>query len=490
MKKIKKKIVSILLVLTMIITQVVTFNVARAESGNINTTKGTIKIDNAIVDKTYTIYRIFDLESYSYDKNDSGNIINSAYAYKVTVKWTNFINQNEIKGTYVNVDEDGYVTWIEGAKVEDFAKKAIAYAKEKNITNDGKSKATTKTLIFDKLTLGYYLVDSTVGTLCSLDTTNKDVVIKEKNSTPTIDKQVNNNGKWDKESNAKIGDKVEYKVVITVKEGAENYTLTDIMTEGLTPNKDIIVKIGTKVVDPDNYLINYKNNGFVLSFKNEYIKTLATSTSLEVTYSATLNEKALICKVDDCKHNDNKTYLTYGDETDSSNKTPESETKTYSYMFNLIKTKSDKTELAGAEFLLYDAKKKGNVIKVYKVDTNTYRVAKTEEELAKAETIKVGNALIEGLDSNTTYYLEEIVNPEGYNKLTSRVAVKIKPTVKEDNITKIELTKIEVINYSGSELPSTGGIGTKIFITIGSILVLGFGLLLVVKLRISKMNQN
>lgn len=45
---------------------------------------------------------------------------------------------------------------------------------------------------------------------------------------------------------------------------------------------------------------------------------------------------------------------------------------------------------------------------------------------------------------------------------------------------------IQVINQTGSLLPSTGGIGTTIFYVIGGILVVGAGILLVTKKRMSK----
>ena len=47
---------------------------------------------------------------------------------------------------------------------------------------------------------------------------------------------------------------------------------------------------------------------------------------------------------------------------------------------------------------------------------------------------------------------------------------------------------LHVINLTGAELPITGGIGTMLFVIIGSVMVLGFGVLLVTKLRISKMS--
>ena len=45
---------------------------------------------------------------------------------------------------------------------------------------------------------------------------------------------------------------------------------------------------------------------------------------------------------------------------------------------------------------------------------------------------------------------------------------------------------LQVINLTGNELPHTGGMGTVLFILIGSLMVLGFGVLLVTKLRMSK----
>ena len=216
MKKVMKKIISTLLVLTMVLVQIVPTTLVKADtvSGRGDSQKGSITIDNAIVDKTYTIYRIFDLESYSYDKDSNGNITNAAFVYKVASKWTNFINQNTIKGVYVLVDDDGNVTWKENASVSEFAKLAIEYAKANGIENDGEQKATSKEVKFTNLTLGYYLVDSTVGSLCGLNTTKPDAIIKEKNDIPTIDKKVDNNGTWDKESNAQIGDKVLYKTTM------------------------------------------------------------------------------------------------------------------------------------------------------------------------------------------------------------------------------------------------------------------------------------
>ena len=98
--------------------------------------------------------------------------------------------------------------------------------------------------------------------------------------------------------------------------------------------------------------------------------------------------------------------------------------------------------------------------------------------------INAGEATIEGLDADT-YYLEEVTAPTGYNKLTSKVEVIISKVGSNNTFSRFTA---EVLNYTGSKLPETGGMGTTLFLTFGSILVIGFGLLLVTKLRVYKEN--
>lgn len=47
------------------------------------------------------------------------------------------------------------------------------------------------------------------------------------------------------------------------------------------------------------------------------------------------------------------------------------------------------------------------------------------------------------------------------------------------------MDEVKVLNQSGTELPSTGGMGTTIFYILGSILVVGAVVLLVTKKRMS-----
>lgn len=463
-----KRIASVLLALVMALS-LITTAFAAGETGSIT-------IDNAVVGQTYTIYQILDLESYN---KDSG-----AYAYKATAAWRDFINGADVKSVYVNVDAQGYVTWVKDADVAAFAKLAQKYAADHNIANQGTKTADSTTVEFTNLDLGYYLVDSTLGTICSLDTTNPSVTIKEKNAAPTVDKQVqeNSNGQWGESNDANIGDTVNFKTVISAKKGAQGYVLHDKMSEGLTINQGTVSVVG---VDANNYEVTYNCTdgcAFEIAFKQEYLDTITEDTSIVVTYSATLNEKAVIYP----GPNTNETKLVYGEGSE----TTWDKTETFTYQFDLVKTKTDKTVLDGAEFKLYDAKTGGNEIALIDESNGVYRVATAAEKAAEgfvSATIKAGKVTIKGLDSGT-YYLEETKAPAGYNVLAERVEVKIDhanltATVEGDTYVS---GGVQVINQTGAELPSTGGIGTTIFYVVGGLLVVAAGVLLVTRKRMSK----
>ena len=71
--------------------------------------------------------------------------------------------------------------------------------------------------------------------------------------------------------------------------------------------------------------------------------------------------------------------------------------------------------------------------------------------------------------------------PSGYNKAADSTF-----TIAKDNYTAANLEQTaEVENNSGSELPSIGGIGTTMFYVIGAILVIGAGVVLVTRRRMS-----
>ena len=438
---------------------------------------GSITINKAVVDETYSIYRILDLETYDKGANH--------YIYRANANFEAFITSTEGQKYLVAQNSNGtgatYYVWKTGADVVEFSKAALAWAKANNVTPVDSKKATSTTVKFDNLPLGYYLVDTTTGSLLNLTTTSPDAVINEKNTVePKVDKAVkeDSTGVYGKTNDATIGDTIDFKATITTGAGYTKYVLRDTMSAGLTFNANSVkVKVGDTTVDASNYTVTPNKDGytFVVEFKDSYIVTLPKNTKIEVYYTATLNENAVV----EGEGNPNVLDLAYGDTN-----TPEKKTITYSYAFDVIKIDGkERTQLTGAEFRLYDAKTGGNEIKVVLVDatSNTYRVARANEN---GVTIKAGKATILGLDAGT-YYLEEVVAPTGYNKLTSRVEIIISKINSDKTFSRFS-TNVE--NYTGSKLPETGGIGTTLFLTLGSILVIGFGLLLVTKLRVYKEN--
>ena len=60
---------------------------------------------------------------------------------------------------------------------------------------------------------------------------------------------------------------------------------------------------------------------------------------------------------------------------------------------------------------------------------------------------------------------------------------KILHLVRQIEDTENRIYQATVVNNAGAELPSTGGIGTTLFYVIGTILVLGAGVVLVAKKR-------
>ena len=477
-----KRVVSTLLALVLVLALAGT----AAAAG-----EGSITIDNAVKGKTYTIYRIFDLDSHSEDYQ--------ALNYKVSAKWAAFFEEGAEGLNYVDIDELGYVTWKENASAADFAAKAIAFAKAQNIANDGQKTANSSTVAFTGLDLGYYLVQSDLGALCSLDTTMPDVTIKEKNSEPTVEKKVkeDSNGDFGQTNDADIGQTVEFKTTITVVDGQpKGYVLHDTMSAGLTFNKKTVeVKIGERILTAGtDYTLVTEGLNDGCTFEVRFVDgQLKPNDVVTVTYSATVNEKAVIGG----EGNPNTTKLSYTDGSTTTKKdTPESKTYTYVWEFDVLKyTMKDSTEtsLAGAKFVLYKTVDGKN----YYVKVTNGKVTgwtETKAEGTVFETPDDGSFTISGLDADT-YYLEEVEAPAGYNKLAAPVKVTITATINAttnvgtatvtygENSTSTDTVKIE--NKTGVELPSTGGVGTTIFYVIGGLLMAVAVVLLVTKKKMS-----
>lgn len=487
--KLIKKIAAIMFAFIMVVSM--SCNV-KADDTTTATEKGTITINKAIDGQTYTIYKLLDLESYVPETATQTGL----YSYKPAAEWKSFFETAEAK-KYITVDKNGYANWVKGANQAEFAQEALDYATANNISNKGTKPASNNTVKFEHLDLGYYLVDSSVGSLCVLNTTNPDLTIAEKNGVPSVEKGVSNtqNGTYGTSNNASIGDTVNFKTTITAQPGAQNYVLHDKMTDGLTFNNKVEVKKGESPVATSDYTL--KTSGFTddctfeIEFKQNFCDTLIANDIITVTYSATLNENAVIAG----EGNKNETWLKYGD----SQSTQPVTTNTKTFEMNVFKFYEDKNNsnaekgLAGAIFKLTKGSQDAENIGFVKTSNVTatddvYRVAK-KDETGTVTTItspKSGKFTIQGLGAGT-YYLTETKQPDGYNKLSGPVTV----VIDKDGKVKVkngdaydEVTQVKVENKSGTVLPSTGGDGTTMIYLIGGALVLGSGVVLATKRRV------
>ena len=471
MKKTFKKLFAALLAAALVLAMAVpAFAVT-------NATKGSITISNTVKDETYTIYRMFKLDSYNAESN--------TYSYTVESDWEGFFKTGA-GGNYITLDGQNHPTWTaadenDSTTVAAFAKAALAWAKQKGIQSAGTQEGNGSSITFSNLDLGYYLVDSSLGALCGLNTTNPDATIKEKNEKPEIKKEVQTSaGDWSSENNAKIGDTVEYKVEIKVADGAQKYTVTDTMSKGLTFNNSSLKVTANDAVTTD-YTLTPTTNGFTLELPESYVSTLTKGTTIIVTYNATLNKDAVI----DGDGNANEVKLSYGNHQN----TVPSKVTTKSYQFDLVKVDGTTNKLLdGAEFELADGETKLSFVK----DTaGNYRVAAAGEEGATTTiTVKNGKVNIYGL-AGKTYTLTETKAPDGYNKLVTSETVNLADGSKTHATIVDSVYKdggVVVENHAGTVLPSTGGMGTTLFYVIGGGLMVAAVVLLVTKKRMEHKN--
>lgn len=365
-----------------------------------------------------------------------------------------------------------------------------------------------------KVAAGYYLFkDTTTG--ISGNTYIAEVVgnvlIKAKNShVPGFEKKLkdkndttdNDFGGWQDVADHDIGDKIPFKLEGTVPADYDaEYTsyyfaFHDEEEAGLTFNKDSV----EVYVDDTKITAGFEVEtsptdrcSFEVVFSDlKAIKDVHAGSKIRVEYTATLNENAVIGG----NGNLNKAQLEYSNnprDKDSRGKTVWDNVVVFTYQVVVNKyanSVGENNKLPGAEFTLSKKLKDGT--------TKDIAVVKSEE----------GKQFIfKGLDDGV-YTLTEIVTPEGYNTIDP-ITFTVTAThgtewngegVRGNLITAFtgnaapgEITftpdkgtgalTTNVINKSGTTLPSTGGMGTTVFYVVGGGLMAVAVVLLVTKKR-------
>lgn len=357
--------------------------------------------------------------------------------------------------------------------------------------------------------------------------TDNNITITVNNEKPSLEKSVKNaDGSYDNDTDASVGDTVTWKVEASVPSNVnklKTYKLTDKMSNALTWEDK--TKAGLEIAT-DNETTLIKNTDYILTVPEDNTaggtwtiefteagKTKLASSKVKVitvTFNTKLNENAKIGS--DGNLNDaeldysNAIYPTADPKNPNNNNEPgedkiQDQAIVYSFQMNIEKVdgKNQAIKLKGVTFDLYsytgknpnptEADLKGSAGKPIAKDLTTDGEGKTQYKGLK----------------NGTYYLVEtktVKNTEGkqYNLLKEPVKVEIKvayttkteTTIDKDtngNVTNTTIVKnktftggdtgsdgtftVTVKNYTGFDLPTTGGMGTVLFSIAGFALMAG-----------------
>ena len=511
MKKIMALMLAAIMMMAMSVTAFAAEGATPAAAGantlTVNVKSGAGVPTQTLKDQTIYLYKLFDVtESGTTGSKNYAYTVNTATGYKeVLVAALNNSAITESSTDEAIADAVRNIGNNDSTEVQNFANAFTTQALTKNpkldaTANSGKLGDVTF-YEFTGLDSGYYLVYVTGGKeiQSSLVTVDADTTtVNLKSETPSINKTAD-------KTTVNIGDVVTYTVKGSIPDttgyAEYAYKIHDELTKGLDFVNDaagtaleegattvtVAVAFGEEIADaskaPTTATLDSTNKKKMSLDLSEWVRANQTNKGKEftVTYYAKVNKDAVVTEKNNAK-------LEYGNNpTDTTTTTP-SEAKTPTYPLDILKTKKDSNvKLAGAKFSLYtseaDAKNGTNPIKVtgkngnYVVDSNS-----TTTEFESVENIegKGYNLRVNGL-AEGTYYLVETKAPDGFNKLTAPVVIKITKSTDTDvnnwTISKdgtVETDKIiDIENSTGSLLPSTGGRGAIAFAVIAALLVFG-----------------
>ena len=397
---------------------------------------------------------------------------------------------------------------LTASNAEEFAYTVSAYLT--NPAGSANTKDSSGNYVITGLEPGYYLVKDKNNSINGQDSYTKfilkvvgDAIATVKNEVPESFKKVKDKNdtegtttKWQDSADWDIGDKVPFQLTGTVASDYKDYkadyqlVFHDTISAGLTFDASSIKVYKneeTTPIDSSQYMVTYPatdGHTFDVTIKNVKLLDLLV-TKIRVEYEATLNENAIIGS----KGNPNTMHMQFSNNPNSSQggekgETPEDKVIVFTYKAIVNKKDSSNNPLTGAEFTLY--KKYGEEWK------------KVEKVVVKSED---GTTFtFTGLDDGE-YKLEETVTPDEYNTMDP-IKFKIEATHDElkDNpelktLSGKKLTgevlftpnttegtlETDVINYKGSELPSSGGMGTTILYVAGAVMILAAGAFLVMQ---------
>lgn len=363
----------------------------------------------------------------------------------------------------------------------------------------------------------------------SIPDTDIDGAVTVKNVIPNISKHLANaDGTYNNEPSFSVGDTVYYTLETTVPyytgySTGRVFKINDTASSAISSFVDdapkgvnvVSVKVGDVTLKADtDYSVSYAattdidekyaNGVDTVIDLGKYVNQSEGATKLDegakvtVLVSATLDADAKLSDSTDIKGNPNKDSLTWShnpNNTSDEQTIPGDEVNVYSYKFNILKTAKDMTtKLRGAKFTI----KAGDSYLGYENGAWKTLPAAPKDTQAGAEagvfaTKADGVIDFNGLDAGT-YEIEEIVPPNGYTALslpkfnftvsatvnannpegqkTISAVSYAKGTNDNDSRVSVENSTIKIWNAMNlTELPMTGDLGIKVFITVGVLLM-------------------
>lgn len=509
-----KKLASLLLALVMALSLAVT---AFADES----TTYSITINNSTAGHTYEAYQIF---TGGLATNEAGNKVLS------NIVWGSGVS--EAGQTALGDAAAKTETLKTEADAKAFAKAVAPYlttaAGSANTVTDGK-------YVISGLAAGYYLVKDQDGSLIGDNDSYTEYIIQvvgnvtatPKSDVPEVQKKVKDindstdttKTDWQDSADYDIGDSIPFQLKATLADNVSSYTtykvvFHDTLSKGLTYNKDAKVYIDGTETNGFTVTATVNADGTTtLTVSCDDVKALGAGNSSVITveYTAKLNENAVLGSAG----NPNEVYLEYSNNPNKSEEgnnetgeTPKDVVIVFTYKTIINKVDSETKPLTGAAFKLE---------KLIKGEDGAADTWTTVKEFAVDGTTT--SFTFSGLDDGQ-YKLTETKTPVGYNTIdpiyfvieATHGETADVPTLKTLNAyltdangnkqtemkdgesVNIDLGTVDltagsitttVVNKSGSELPSTGGIGTTIFYVLGGVLVLAAVVLLVTKKRMS-----
>jgi LPXTG-motif cell wall-anchored protein len=432
---------------------------------------------------TYNIYKVFDA---------SGNGANISYTLPSGKQLS-----TEMTNAGFSVDAGGNVVY-DGATLDNGTLSSDAIAAIADFVKDDTAVATatstgTTNAVAENLPNGYYYITTSTGTAVTIDSTNPNATVFDKNAVPSVSKKITSvaAGSVDKDGQnaiAQAGSTVSYEADITLPTStinasakAKGLTFSDAVVDTQTLAADsVAIKVNNKAVDAANYTLSTTDNAISIAFKDSYIASLTTPATIAITYNTTVNSDALFST-----SSDNTASITYGD-----NKATVSSNTTHVYNAKVIVNKTF-NGLEGAlnnnnsaEFVLQNADGKYYAINDAKAVSWVDSIDKATK-LSFTATDTTGDKAFTGL-ADGKYTVIESKTPAGY-KTAANTTYTINNGTVENAFTASNLVQTaNVENKTGTALPSTGDMGTTILYILGAALVISAGVLLINKRKAQK----